>query len=365
MHIDTKSIIILVGVLLMIGSIMIFSSTAVYAKEENNFSNPFFFLQKQVFWIYIGVLLTILVAHLPYPLWEKLGYLLLGIAVILLISVLIPGIGREVNGARRWIRIGGLGIQPSELARFSLVIFLAGFLTRHRENLCYFLKGVVKPLGIVFFIAMLVMLEPDIGTSFFIILSSTVLIVAGGVKLKHILPIIILASILGSIYALIKFPYVIDRINSFLHPASDPSGKGYQLRQSLIALGSGGLCGAGLGEGTQKLFFLPEARSDFIFPIIGEELGFLGSSFIVILYLLMLTLFWRILKRVNNPFGRLLAIGITLEIILQAIINISVACGVLPTKGMPLPFVSFGGSSLCFNLIKIGIIINISENNKR
>jgi cell division protein FtsW len=305
----------------------------------------------------------IIMAHIPYPFWRDTRYVMIGIAFFLLVMVLIPGIGTAVNGAKRWIRFGNLGIQPSELARFSLIIFLAGYLTQTRrlDNLK---EGLLPCLGVIFGLCALVIVEPDVGMTVFIATTSTILLIAGGVKPRKILPIFLIVLVCVSIIAVAKSPYTIGRITSFVNPGMDVSGKRYQLNQSLIALGSGGLTGVGLGESIQKLFFLPELQSDSIFPIIGEELGFIGTAYIVATFLAFIFFSWHILRRIEDPFGVLLALGITIEIVLQAIINISVAVGIIPTKGMPLPFISFGGSSLFFTMLKIGILINISERNK-
>ncbi|MDR4508812.1 MAG: putative lipid II flippase FtsW [Candidatus Brocadiaceae bacterium] len=316
---------------------------------------------KQLAWIGIGALLLGVMAKTDYHHLQRLSIPILIVSSIFLVMVLIPGIGTKVYGARRWIRFGpALGFQPAEFAKLAIIIFLSSYMVKNQSEMGKFKRGFLIPLGIIAVIGLLILKEPDFGTMAFIIFLSLIMLVAGGVRI-----IFIFFTGISAVPFIHKIlfdgGYKYDRLTTFVDPWKDPSGKGYQIIQSWIALGSGGLTGLGIGNSKQKLFYLPESSNDFIFTIIGEEFGFLGVMTIIGLYLLLL---WQGLKIVNatrEGFGFFLAFGITAMFGLQAAINIGVVSGIIPTTGIPLPFVSTGGSSLLISMIGIGILFNIAK----
>ncbi|MBI5044147.1 MAG: putative lipid II flippase FtsW [Nitrospirae bacterium] len=351
------SLFIIVTILTAIGILMIYSSSAIPALKKMN--DLFFFLKRQMIWAVIGLVAMIIVSRIDYRNWDRLFLPLLFLTILLLILVLIPSIGREVNGARRWLRLGILSFQPAELSKLTIIIYMARIITKKGERIKDFMNGFLPVMSIIGIIVMLIMIEPDIGTAVTIGIIALSLLFAGGARLKHIMLLgIFLMPIL---YSVLSTGYRWQRIISTWDPWKDPYNSGYQIIQSYLALGSGGLLGAGLGEGKQKLFFLPEAHTDFIFSILGEELGFAGAVTVIALFAALIYLGFVIALRTEDVFARYLALGITIMIGIQAVINISVVTGLLPTKGIPLPFVSFGGSSLLVNMMSIGILMNIAE----
>lgn len=272
--------------------------------------------------------------------------------------VLIPGIGREVGGARRWFRFGFVSFQPSELSNLAMIIYIADFVSRKGDTIKTFFKGFMPPMFILSLVLLLILIQPDLGTCVALgIVVFTMLFVAG-IRLSYLLSVIV-ASIPLLYILIFSVAYRRMRILSFLNPWIDPKGSGFQVIQSQIALGSGGIFGLGLGHSKQKLFYLPAAHTDFIFSIVGEELGLLGTIGIIILFMVFIQQGLKVIKTANNKFGYFLSLGLVLMISLKAIINIGVSCGLLPTKGLPLPFISYGGSSLIFDMISVGILMNI------
>jgi cell division protein FtsW len=276
--------------------------------------------------------------------------------VVLLLLVFIPGVRSEINYARRWIRFLGMGIQPSEVAKLAIIIFVASICSRNTD-----FRSFLKCFLITCVVSLLILFEPDFGGAIFVFLVSMVVLFLSGVRLSYIFCGGIIVPCIALLVALIKMPYVIERIYTFMNPSSNPLAEGYQIRQSLIALGSGGLFGEGPGNSIIKLFYLPQAYSDFIFPIIGEEFGFLGSLVIVGLFSAFLYVGSKITVRCKDRFSFLLAGGITFWIVFQAFINLAVTTALLPAKGIPLPFISFGGSSLFCLLTGVGILLNITR----
>jgi cell division protein FtsW len=276
--------------------------------------------------------------------------------------VLIPEIGAKINGSRRWIRAGIFGYQPSEFAKLAMIIFLSGYIAKNREKMATFAKGFVVPIILIGVVSLLILKEPDFGTAMFITVVSFILLMTGGTRIIYV--IFTLIASIPHIYQIYinKFPaYQHDRLLAFLDPWKDPMGIGYQIIQSWIALGSGGIAGLGLGESRQKLFFLPMSDNDFIFSIIGEEFGFIGTTCIIIMFALFAWQGMRICKAAPDAFGFFLALGITASIALQAAINVAVVTGSIPTKGLPLPFISTGGSSILLSLLGVGILLNIAR----
>lgn len=339
------------------GIIMVYSASAIISLERYN--DPFFFLKRQLVWVFLGLLGMLFAARINYRAFPKLLKPALLFTLFLLVLVLFPQFGKAIAGARRWLRIGDFTFQPSELAKLILILYMADTLSRKKEKIKNFTYGFLPPLIILGAIFILILLQPDLGTALIILVVILGMLFVSGVRLRHLFSLFLIA--LPSIWLLInKVGYRKRRILAFVDPWSDPRGAGFQIIQSLLALGSGGIFGRGLGEGTQKLFYLPAPHTDFIFAILGEELGFLGGVAVIILFGAFIYFGARIARRAPDLFGSLLALGITTWIGLQAMINIGVATGFLPTKGIPLPFISFGGSSLIFSLIGVGILLSIS-----
>lgn len=347
--------------LVILGIVMIFSSSAIMAEE--NFGSIYFFVIRQFLWVFIGTAVLILGLSVDYKKWAHFSKFGMLIVFVMLCVVLIPSIGHKVGYARRWIRFGGIGFQPAELAKIMVVIYVASILDRKYAKIESFHKDLVPPMILVLVIMLLIYKQPDFGTSVIILLSLGGMFFLGGVKLKHLI-MGIMFFIPFIIYALFTFSYRKERVLSFLNPFEYMYGSGFQLAHSIMALGDGGLKGLGLGSGYHKLFFIPEVHNDFIFAIIGQELGFIGTTAVLVLFVIFA---WRgisISLKQKDYLAKILAAGLTFLISIQAIINIGVVTGCLPTKGLSLPFVSFGGSSMMFNMFAVGIILNISKKAK-
>ena len=356
-------IIYLVTTLLVIGTIMIYSATSARAVGSLNPINLTFL--KHILWVVFAIIGMLTMMRLDYYYIQKYSKLILVIALALLIIVLIPGIGTTTNGASRWIRIGSyFGFQPSEFAKLAMIIFMSSYIATKQEKMANFTKGFLIPVVLIGLVSLLILKEPDLGTAIFVSLISFILIIVGGTRIVYVVFTLMAAA--PHIYSIIYKiqAYQKARLLAFLDPWKDPEGIGYQIIQSWIALGSGGLTGLGLGESRQKLFFLPESSSDFIFSIIGEELGFIGTTGIIIIFALLAWQGMRVCKSAPDMLGFSLALGITLSITLQSAINIAVATGAMPTTGLPLPFISAGGSSLLLSSIGIGILLNIAKKSK-
>ncbi|MCK8823674.1 stage V sporulation protein E [Fuchsiella alkaliacetigena] len=342
--------------LLGIGIMMVFSSTSIRAYAD--YGDSFYFLKRQLGWSALGIIAMVLFMKIDYNIYKRLARVSLLGSIVLLVLVLF--IGRVVGGSRRWLGVGSLGIQPSEIVKVTIVIYMAHYLSTKQEKLNSFTKGLIPPLLVLGLVCSLILMQPDLGTTITIAGTVMVMFLAAGVKIKHLLGLS-MAGAGGLAYLIISAPYRRRRLLAFLDPWSDPLDSGFHIIQSLYALGSGGLFGAGIGQSRQKFFYLPEPGTDFIFAIIGEELGFIGVLVIVALFFLFA---WRGLKvALDAPdlFASLLAVGITMLITLQAIVNIGVVTGSMPVTGMTLPFISYGGSSLGVMLIGVGILLNISR----
>lgn len=358
MYKERITIFIVVLLLVAIGIVMIYSTSAIYADEK--FHDSYYFLKRQVLWFLIGLALFFVVQRLPYLTFRKLSLLILIVSLALLAAVFAPVLGKAAGGARRWIQISFMTLQPSEFAKIAVVIFLADFLARHQRKLREFFKGFLPCLLILGLCLGLIVMQPDLGTVILIGAVSFILFFVAGVRLRHLLILFLMS--LPVIYEFIfKVAYRRNRMLAFINPWKDPEGTGFQIIQSFIALGSGGLFGTGLGQSRQKLFYLPEAHTDFIFSIVGEELGLVGTVGILALFTVLIVMGIRIALRCQDLFGQLLALGIVMLVGLQALINIGVVTGTLPTKGLALPFISYGGSNLMVNLLMVGILLNIAK----
>ena len=355
-----KLLLIFTLLLSIFGIIMIYSASSIWAKYR--FNDAFHFAKLQLIFFLMSLICLLIASKINYKLYYKYANLLLSISIILLIIVLIPGIGSLKNGARSWIKIGPFGLQPSEFAKLGMIIFLAKYLANNQKGLESIKRGVMPVLFIIGIIFSLIVLEPDFGSAMVMTLALMVIIFASGVKISFFASLGLL-GILGITGLVIIAPYRLKRIVSFLNPWSDPLGSGYQIIQSLYAIGPGGLFGLGFGNSIQKQFYLPEPQTDFIFSIISEEFGFLGvlivtSFFIIIFYLIL-----KISLKQNDLFAKYLSFGLGTQIIVQALLNLCVVVGLIPVTGVTLPFLSYGGSSLLVSMISIGIILNISKNN--
>ena len=340
---------------------MIYSASYVWA--EYKFNDPFKYLKTQSIFLIIGYIIMYFISKFPYQNYKNLSNTFFIICLIMLVLVLIPGIGSVRNGSRSWFGIGGFGIQPSEFTKLGLIIFTSKYLSNNTKDLKSIKKGVLPILSILFLVFGLIMLEPDFGTGVVIVMTIIVLLFISGVKMNFFIKIGIL-GLIGIIVLIIIAPYRMERIVSFLNPWTDPLGSGFQIIQSLYAIGPGGLLGLGFGNSIQKHFYLPEPQTDFIFAIISEEFGFLG---ILIVSILFITIIVRGLKNAMNCedyFGKFLAFGITFGLAFQTILNLMVVVGLIPVTGVTLPFLSYGGSSLIISLISIGILLNISTQTK-
>ncbi|UJS18181.1 MAG: putative lipid II flippase FtsW [Candidatus Jettenia sp.] len=340
-----------------------FSIVTVYSTDMVTFGvkGSSYQFMKHLLWIGVGSGLLIIIAKVDYHYLQKFSVPILIVSGILLLLVLVPGIGTVTNGARRWIRLSSMfGIQPSEFAKLAMILYISNHIAKNYDRMSKFMHGFIIPISVVALISGLIVIEPDFGTAAFIALLSFIMLIVGGTRIIFIF-FMIIAAIPFLHKMLFEVSYRKDRLMAFWNPWEDPSGTGYHVIQSWIALGSGGLTGLGIGNSKQKLFFLPESSSDFIFTIIGEEFGFLGVIVVISLFILLLWQGLKIVHSAKDIFGFFLGLGITIMFGLQAIINIAVVSGMMPTKGIPLPFVSSGGSSLLFSMVGIGILINVAR----
>ena len=352
------SIMAVTFMLLMFGLVMVYSSSAIYASET--FGDSLFFLKRHLIALGIGFIFSFLIMRLNCDYIRKYSKKILFFAIFLLILVNIPGIGKTVGGAKRWINLGQISFQPSEIAKFAILIYLADFIYRKNNWIKDFFHGYLPPLTILGFTTLLILFEPDLGTAITIVVIGILILFVSGARLSHLMATILLS--LPVLYFLIfNVPYRKRRLLVFLNPWMDKMGSGFQIVQSFLALGSGGLFGVGLGQSRQKLFFLPASHTDFIFSIIGEELGFIGTLLLVALFFVLIWQGMRAAFKVKDVFRKNLIFGIIFMIGFEVIVNIGVAIGLLPTKGLPLPFVSYGGTSLVMHMIAIGLLLNATR----
>ncbi len=336
----------------LFGILMVYDSSVAIAIRD--FGNQYYYLRDQLKWLAAGFVLLTIFSFVDYHWWYNIALPILLGTIVLLLAVFLPGIGVAALGAHRWINFGFFVLQPAEFAKLALVIYLsAWFSVRERGRLRAFALLVSMVVG-------LVLLEPDLGTSVIIVLIALILYFASGAPVMHF-AVIIPVLILGIVGLAIISPYRMARLTTFLHPEEDPLGSSYHIRQVLLGLGSGGLTGVGIGQSRQKYEYLPEANTDSIFAIIGEETGFIGGVAVILMFVFASWRGFRIANRARDGFGRLLAIGITAWISVQTIINLSAMVALMPLTGVPLPFVSYGGSSLIIMLAAVGILLNISK----
>ncbi len=345
-----------------IGIVMVYSTSAILAGDR--FGDPYYFLKKQAIYAGAGFLLMIIMVFVPYGTLKRLAYPIFILSVLLLIAVLIPGIGHKAGGAMRWLKIGGFTFQPSEFAKLGLIIFLAYLLTKKEEKIRSFSFGFLPTILLSGLVIVLLLKEPDFGAALFLAAMVFILLFISGARMIYIAGACLLAAPVAY-FLLMNADYRYKRLLSFIRPWEDPTGTSFQIIQSFLSFGSGGLFGLGLGEGRQKLFFLPAPHTDFIFSIIGEELGLIGALGVVLLFFILAFRGIQIGISIQDKFGSYLALGIALMISLQAVINMGVVLGLLPTKGLTLPFVSYGGTSLIANFIGLGILLHLSTHAER
>ncbi len=353
---------IAVMIISIFGLIMITSASYIWA--EYKFNDPFKFTKNQGLFFIIGTILMLVISKIDYKIYfQKSNTILIG-CIILLILVLIPGIGTVRNGSRSWFGIGSFGVQPSEFTKLALIIFTAKYLQNNEKSLKNIKNGVLPILGITIGIFGLIMLQPDFGTGTVIVMSIIGLLFVGGVKFSFFMKIAVV-GLMGIVGLILMAPYRLARILSFLDPWKDPLGTGFQIIQSLYAIGPGGLFGFGFGNSRQKHFYLPEPQTDFIFSIISEEFGFLGVLIVTSLFLIIIIRGFQIARNCQDLFGKYLVFGIIFQLSFQAILNLMVVVGLIPVTGVTLPFLSYGGSSLLITLCSMGIVLNVSKERKK
>jgi cell division protein FtsW len=347
--------------LLAVGLIMVYSASAVWA--DYKFNDSFFFAKRQMLFACVGIIAMFFIMNIDYWTWRTWAKVILIICFVLLVLVLIPGIGNVRNGSRSWIGVGAFSVQPSEFMKIAMIAFLSKFLSENQKAITSFKKGLFPSLGLVFLAFGLIMMQPDLGTGTVMVGTSVVIIFIAGARISHFIGLGLL-GVAGFVGLIASAPYRMKRITSFLDPWQDPLGSGFQMIQSLYAIGPGGLFGLGLGQSRQKFFYLPEPQTDFIFAILAEELGFIGGSLILLLFSLLLWRGIRIALGAPDLFGTFLATGIIAMIAIQVMINIGVVTGLMPVTGITLPFLSYGGSSLTLMLMAVGVLLNISRHSR-
>jgi cell division protein FtsW len=351
--------VLFMATLLLVGAsvVMVYSASAVLA--QNRYSQPYFFLIRQAMWAALGLAVMSIAMRFDYRNYREPSFIWmsLGVAILALVAVLFS---RPINGSSRWFGVGGIGVQPSELAKLSAIFFTAAILERRMDRIDEIPYALV-PIGLVVgMLVGLILLEPDLGTSITLVLVAAAMVFAAGVSYRYVVGVLLVG--LPIAYLLVMgSAYRRRRLMAFWDPWRDPLGDGFQVIQSLIAVGAGGVTGRGFMAGVQKLFYLPEPHTDFIFAVIGEELGLLGTTVILLCFLAIAWRGFRIAMDAPDRFGSFLAVGLTTMFAVQAFFNISVVLGLVPTKGIPLPFVSAGGSSLLISLLGMGILLNVSQ----
>jgi len=342
-----------------LGIVMVYSASSVAAQAQ--YRDGAFFLKRQVLYTIIGLAAMSVAWKVHYARLRRWTVPLLALTVLAVIVVLFPHIGRVAGGARRWLPLGGVfNFQPAELAKLGLILYLSNFLANRGARVRQFIPGLVPPLLVLLILAVAILKQPDLGSVLILAMIAGVMLFVGGARLVHLLAIGC-AAVPAVIAVVLHESYRSSRLLAFLDPWKDPQGTGFHIIQSLLALGSGGLTGLGLGHSTQKFFYLPERHTDFIFAIIGEELGLAGAGAVIVLFALIAVWGFRIASRLPDRYGILLTTGLTTMLVGQAALNIGVVTGAVPITGVPLPFISFGGSSLVSNYLAIGMLLNLSQ----
>lgn len=346
---------IIVYVLVALGIVMTYSTSAIYAQHV--YQHQEYFLIRQLFYAFLGTLMMLAALSIPMEFWQRHARVMMLLSIFLLMLVYVPVIGRSGGGAQRWLHLGPLNFQPAEFAKVAVCIYLADYLTRKIRivktgNSLIFLP----PLILIGMICLLTLLQPDLGSTGFILLLVFAMFFLTGLNMRYV--VAVLAVIAPAFYFLVlKVPYRAARVTAYLNPWDDPQGSGFQIIQSFLSFATGGVQGVGLGQGIQKLFYLPSSHNDFIFSVIGEELGLVGLVVVLLLYGALFVCGIMMAERARRDYDRLLILAFTLMIVLQAIVHMLVTTGLIPTKGLPLPFVSYGGTSILFNLMAVGLLL--------
>jgi cell division protein FtsW len=357
---DTRSIIFPVIILVFIGTLMVYSSTAIMAMRK--YGSGFHYLWKHLFTVCVGIAAMLILSRIDFQKIRPFVYVLLGFSLFMLLLVFVPGIGIEANGAKRWLRLWPTTFQPSEFAKLVMVIFLADYMDKNIHRMKELKYGILIPVGVMLVFQIIIIKQPDFGAVMSMGILTVCLLILGGARLRYAGLLVLMT--LPAIYLVIfSSSYRMKRIMCFSDPWKEPFGCGFQLVQSFIAFGSGRFFGVGLGESRQKLYFLPEVHTDFIFSIIGEELGLIGVFTVVSVFVWLFIKGIKLASEAEDPFIYFLTIGLTLMIGVQAIINFAVSTGLMPTKGLPLPFISYGGSALLINMAAAGILLNLAQRN--
>lgn len=355
------TLLFIVLLLLLIGLVMVYSSSHIWAVYK--YDDAFFFVKRQFLFASVGILGMFFLYLIPYHTWKKYVHVILFICFLFLLLVLVPGIGIVRGGAQSWIGVGAFSIQPSEFMKLGLILYLSSYLTTQKKAITSFTKGFFFPIALIFIVFGFIMLQPDFGTGVVLVSTCVLMIFIAGTRLTYFIYLALLGAV-GFTLLILSAPYRISRITAYLNPWDDPLGDGFQIIQSLYAIGPGKLMGVGFGNSLQKYFYLPEPQTDFIFAIIGEEFGFIGATIIIILFFILCWRGIRVALHAVDSFGRYVAFGIIAMITIQVMINISVVIGLIPVTGITLPFLSYGGSSLTLTLCSIGILLNISAYTK-
>ena len=356
---EARGVIFIMYTLAAIGVIMIYSASAVYADQF--FASSTYFLRRHLFYLTIGSLLFSLSVNVNLEFLRRHSKSFMMFAFLLLILVLVPHVGHSAGGAKRWIGVAFFSFQPVEYAKLAACLYFSDYLTRKMKPLADDVRFVlVPPLAVLGFLLALLISQPDLGSSIFILMITSILFFLAGIRLYYA-AFAALPVVLGLTLLILQAPYRLNRIVAYLNPWKDPKGTGFQIIQSFVAFATGGIKGVGLGQSTQKLFYLPQSYTDFIFSIIAEEMGLLGALSVLFLYGLFFVLGLRIANKTREPFYRLFAFSLVLMITLQAVIHVLVTTGLVPTKGLPLPFVSFGGTALIFEMVAVGILIAVDR----
>ena len=355
---------LLFPVLLLVGMgiVMVYSASSALAIKK--FGSGYFFLQKQAMFSLIGIVVLVVFSYIPFRLYRVLVYPVLVAAIAMLVAVVFSGLGVTAGGSARWLQLGPVQFQPSELARLALVIYMAYSMSKKGEQLRDFYVGFLPHFLVLGLFTGLLLVQPDFGSIVIFAALTWIMLFVGGCRITHLLSVIVVLAPMAWLF-MTHAEYRVKRLMSFMDPWQYPADEGYQIVHSLMAFGTGGITGVGIGKGYQKLFYLPEPHTDFIFSVVGEELGLIGVMTVILLYGIMLMRGIRIARHAQDRFGSLMAIGITVTLGLQVCINMGVALGMLPTKGLTLPFLSYGGTSLLINMAAVGIMMNIGARDAR
>lgn len=350
--------------LLIIGLMMVASSSVMVSTKY--YHQPFHFLIRQACYLFVGLMLSLIIIRTDSSVWEKISAPLMLLCLLMLVVVLVPGIGRSVNGSRRWLAFGPIGVQVSEMAKLTMIFYLSGYLVRQRKAVTESVSGFIKPMVVLGIVSALLLLEPDFGAT--VVISGTVMamLFLAGVKLRYYIGLMI-GVVCALAFLAVSSPYRVARLTAFLDPWADQYNSGYQLTQSLIAFGRGGWLGSGLGESIQKLLYLPEAHTDFLFAVLAEEMGLIGILMVMILYSILvargLSIGYAAYTQ-DRLFASFTAYGLTFWLGLQAAINMGVNAGLLPTKGLTLPLLSYGGASMVINCMVVALLLRIDHENR-